>query len=432
MTRKLCLSVFLCLLHVSGYSYSIIPGNTSICIGETVTESVSTPIGGMWTSGDPGVATVGMSSGVVTGISPGTAVITYAGGKNFVVCTVTVNACCLTNSLIINTGYDPIMMTADPGEAGDNGTAIKDPKWIVTGISADAALRISTHGSTAVTIGGKADIIDADLLPSYPVGSWAVNTTASPSSWITAQNAHGYETDEDNTLDLWMKLSRPFNMCQSDSVMIDAMIANDNYIVSANIDDTIDLPEFAVQAAVGTNPDEHANHEAFHHFATATGIYLVPGTHRLNIVVQNFNFPESTIYNPTGMNLYGRLYSATGHYSVVREDDSTCRSYSCSSEHHTTAAPAALEITGDLVCFPNPNRGSFTLSGSLANAGTSKEATIEMVDVMGRVVYHDMAVIANGGIYRAVMLADSVANGVYLIRIVSDKSSKVIRVSVQR
>ena len=431
MTRKIYLSILLCLLSIRGFSYSIVPGNASICIGATLTETVFGPAGS-WSSSNPAVATVGASSGVVTGIAAGTAMILYNSGKNSVYAVVTVNACCLTNSLVINPGYDPLTGLAIAGEAGDNGTAITDPKWIVTGISPDAAGQIAAQGSTAVSLGGQADIIDADLSPTYPAGSWTVNATSSPSSWITAQNAHGYETDNDNTLDLWMILSRPFSMCLSDSVMIDAMIANDNYIVSANIDDTLNLPDFAVQAAAGSNPDEHANHEEFQHFVTSAGIYLAPGTHKLNIVVQNYNFPESTIYNPTGMNLYGTLYSLTGHNSLVKEDDSTCKSYSCSGEEHTTAAPLVAQFSGDLVCFPNPNSGSFTLSGALSAAGTAREVSLEVIDIMGNVVYNDIVTITNGGIDKTISLRDDIANGVYLIKVVSENSSKVIRVSINR
>ncbi len=53
-----------------------ISGIAPICIGgtTTLTDAVT---GGTWTSSNPGVATIGLSSGVVTGISPGTTTITY-------------------------------------------------------------------------------------------------------------------------------------------------------------------------------------------------------------------------------------------------------------------------------------------------------------------------------------------------------------------
>ena len=186
-----------------------------------------------------------------------------------------------------------------------------------------------------------------------------------------------------------------------------------------------------MQATAGTDPNNHANHEAFQHFVTGAGIALTPGGHQLNIVVQNYNFPESTIYNPTGMNLYGTVYSITGKNSLVREDDATCGASSCTSDIHTTNTPAILPITGNLVCFPNPNNGSFRLRGALQDP-IGKEARIEVVDMLGKVVYQDVTVIENGGVDKIIAPGDNIANGVYLIRVVNDHSSKVIRVSVNR
>lgn len=53
-----------------------ISASGAICRGSTVTLSNGTP-GGTWVSGNIGVATVGSSSGVVTGVTPGTATISY-------------------------------------------------------------------------------------------------------------------------------------------------------------------------------------------------------------------------------------------------------------------------------------------------------------------------------------------------------------------
>jgi trimeric autotransporter adhesin len=54
----------------------VISGSMIVCQGNTTTLSSST-FSGAWTSGTPAVATINVSSGVVTGVSPGTAAITY-------------------------------------------------------------------------------------------------------------------------------------------------------------------------------------------------------------------------------------------------------------------------------------------------------------------------------------------------------------------
>ncbi len=68
---------------------SVIAGAGAICVGQTLTLSDGTP-GGYWTSGSTAIATLGFTSGIVTGISPGTATITYFLGC-IVTTTVTVN-----------------------------------------------------------------------------------------------------------------------------------------------------------------------------------------------------------------------------------------------------------------------------------------------------------------------------------------------------
>lgn len=53
-----------------------IGGTLSVCKGQT-TALIDVTTGGTWSSGSTGIATIGSSSGIVTGVSPGTAVITY-------------------------------------------------------------------------------------------------------------------------------------------------------------------------------------------------------------------------------------------------------------------------------------------------------------------------------------------------------------------
>ena len=67
-----------------------ITGPTSLCIGSTVTLHDSTA-GGTWSSSNTAVCTIGLSTGVVYGVTPGTSTITYAAGGSSAVTTFTVN-----------------------------------------------------------------------------------------------------------------------------------------------------------------------------------------------------------------------------------------------------------------------------------------------------------------------------------------------------
>ena len=57
-------------------SAGTISGASSVCIGSTIALS-ETITGGVWSSSNPGVATISSSGGVVTGVAPGTSIISY-------------------------------------------------------------------------------------------------------------------------------------------------------------------------------------------------------------------------------------------------------------------------------------------------------------------------------------------------------------------
>jgi len=99
-------------LSFSSYAISPITGSGSICTGSTDTLLDATP-GGSWTSSSLLIATVGSSSGVVTGVYPGTAIITYTASGVRTTTTVTVNpvspitggtTICSGNSTVISDG----------------------------------------------------------------------------------------------------------------------------------------------------------------------------------------------------------------------------------------------------------------------------------------------------------------------------------------
>ncbi len=74
-----------------------ITGSASLCIGATTALSSATP-GGLWTSSSPGTASVGVLSGIVTGMSAGTATISYR-----------VAGCSVTKVVTVVTAATPIV-----------------------------------------------------------------------------------------------------------------------------------------------------------------------------------------------------------------------------------------------------------------------------------------------------------------------------------
>jgi len=215
---------------------------------------------------------------------------------------------CQVNSLVINTGYDPVSGLAVTG--GANGaTPVPDPKWKLSAVTpgvASAIAATSLTGLVEVLPGNQADVITQAvgwLTPSSPL-----------SGWISCLNSNYYYTDGTGVTAYNMTLGRPFKLCSSDSITIDCYIANDNYITSSDMD--------GVPLLISQPPSILAsNYSMYTHFTQT--VYLSAGAHTLNITASNFNVSYPAI-NPTGLTIYGTVSSTTGTSSILSETDSTC------------------------------------------------------------------------------------------------------------
>jgi len=85
----------------------------------------------------------------------------------------------------------------------------------------------------------------------------------------------------------------------------------------------------------------------------------------------------------------------------------------------------------DIRIQPNPNKGAFTLKGSLASA-SDEEMTIEVTDVLGQVVYNGKIVAKNGEVNERVQLGQLTANGMYLVTLRSGTENKVFHIVVEQ
>ncbi len=229
---------------------------------------------------------------------------------------------CLTNTLTVNTGYNPITNTAiAPGTNG--GVPVPDALWIITAMSAGTSAAIAgTGGLTPVVPGNKADVVQ-------PVGgAWVANPAGNPGGWINCVNSNTY-TDPANGVPLTITFGRPFRLCTADSVRVTIFVASDNSSPAVNIDGTMTLPA----PATGFN--------AYTPYTQT--VYLTAGTHTFNIVVSNQNL-VSPGSNPTGLNVYGTFSSATGVNSLVSESYASCASYNCTNTCNTISLPDSVHL----------------------------------------------------------------------------------------
>ncbi|MBE2186799.1 MAG: polysaccharide deacetylase family protein [Rhodothermales bacterium] len=88
-----------------------------------------------------------------------------------------------------------------------------------------------------------------------------------------------------------------------------------------------------------------------------------------------------------------------------------CQRHPCSAPAATASDDDAPAAAQDVRVFPNPARGSFAVSATLATPGP---ATVEVLDVLGRTVRQ-----AEGtGRFQATFSTDGLAPGMYLVRVI--------------
>jgi uncharacterized protein YjdB len=190
-----------------------ISGSSSMCVGATTTLTDATT-GGSWISGSPEVATVG-STGIVTGLSAGTAAISYAvsgtGCTGYNILVMTVNApSAITGSLSVCSGAGTTLGNSISGgtwSSGSTGIAtVGSSSGIATGVSAGTAgitYAYSGCTSTAIltvnalpdagTITGPSSLIagsSISLSNAVGGGSWSAsnsNATVSSTGVVTGE-----------------------------------------------------------------------------------------------------------------------------------------------------------------------------------------------------------------------------------------------------
>jgi uncharacterized protein YjdB len=185
----------------------VIQGTASVCIGNTTTLTDSLT-GGTWVSSVPGVATIGASSGVVTGVSSGTTTIAYTSSPGCVrttVVTVTPSPSGITGTLSVcqgnsttlsdattggtwsssNTGVATIGVSNGTVDAVSAGTSTITYKSTTTGCYALAIVTVNSlpadiGGVTTVCTGGTTSLSDATA-----GGTWSSSTTGVATVGIT-------------------------------------------------------------------------------------------------------------------------------------------------------------------------------------------------------------------------------------------------------
>jgi hypothetical protein len=89
-----------------------------------------------------------------------------------------------------------------------------------------------------------------------------------------------------------------------------------------------------------------------------------------------------------------------------------------------------INSTGNLVVQPNPNKGEFTIRGTIGSS-IDETVSVELTDMLGQVVYKQ-SVIAHAGNVDERLHPAVLANGVYLLSVRAASFSRVFHIIIER
>ena len=90
---------------------------------------------------------------------------------------------------------------------------------------------------------------------------------------------------------------------------------------------------------------------------------------------------------------------------------------------------ADVNQLGDVILYPNPNNGTFTIAGTL---NTDKEVNINVINVIGQSVYKAKAIPNGNELNHTVNTTSQLAAGTYLLHLQSDDNETTLRFTVQQ
>ena len=94
-------------------------------------------------------------------------------------------------------------------------------------------------------------------------------------------------------------------------------------------------------------------------------------------------------------------------------------------------AAQQLVTISDVSVVPNPNKGEFTVKGTLGS-NNNGEATLEITNMLGQSVYTNNVKTPGGNIMEHIKLRNTLANGMYLLNIRSGAATSVFHIVIEQ
>ena len=150
------------------------------------------------------------------------------------------------------------------------------------------------------------------------------------------------------------------------------------------------------------------------------------------------NIPASGGYWSSSSSSVATVGSGTGIVTGLTPGSDTI-SYTtiCGTSTYviTVLGTASVQNVGTETLFsiaPNPSKGELTISATIPGSSTSHELNLDIFDMTGRKVYSEFFSMENGTVDRKINLDNSFPNGLYIIRLRTDKIISTMQFSLCR
>lgn len=232
MKLKRFLLVLLCLYVVRANAQSISPSSPKVCVGATLTMTVSGTSGGSWVSGNTSIATIGSSTGVATGVAGGTVVINYiySGGT-------------LTKTLTVN---------SNPDISGPDATCVDGVNWLI-GLTSS----FTNYGTPIASGGWSSSNTGIATVTSPSAGTGNVKGIAPGTATITYNLNTGCYSTKVVSVNPLPSISGTYSLCPTASTTLTASSGTGTWSSSNTAVATINSS--GVWTAVGGTSDVSAN-----------------------------------------------------------------------------------------------------------------------------------------------------------------------------
>ncbi len=392
-----------------------ISGNTMLCVGKSVT--LTDPVtGGIWSSSSSN-ATVNPNTGQVTGVNPGTASILY---------TINSGGCTATASTIITVNASPVA-----GAISGNPVLFRGATTVWTDATPGGVWSSSNSSVATVSAVGMVKGISSGTCAIYYIVTNAGGCSDTASKQITVYGVPAVQTSFDKII------------CFGGSTVLTVTVSGGSgsyrYSLYGRGFQSSNL--FTVSAGiyfvlVQDNISKLWGYTlVFIGEPFPLGLYTVNQTNAGNglsdgsFTVTGYGGHSPYVYSIDN----GVTYQSSGSFNNLAEATYYVSIQDASGCTRLHAARVVIlgkhghwkdddDFTGGGLTahvFPNPAQSYFTLT---IDADNPKTVDIEVVDLLGHVVYH-----TKGNTSDTFRFGQDFGKGTYFIRIISDRESKVIK-----